>query len=40
MVDVKKFADTDLYGLLGIDIGAQESEVSELILYCYFINIL
>lgn len=28
MVDVKKFSDTDLYGLLGIDISAVESDVS------------
>lgn len=28
MVDVKKFLNMDLYGLLGTDIGADESTVS------------
>lgn len=28
MVDVKKFLDKDLYGLMGIDISAEEADVS------------
>ncbi|XP_055605368.1 dnaJ homolog subfamily C member 17-like [Uranotaenia lowii] len=27
MVDVKKFSDTDLYGMLGVEIGASEQEI-------------
>lgn len=30
MVDVKKFTNIDLYGLLGIEIGATENEVNKL----------
>lgn len=28
MVDIKKFTDKDLYGLLDVDIGAAEADVS------------
>lgn len=31
MVDVKKFSEIDLYGLLGIEIGATEAEVRPLL---------
>lgn len=29
MVDVKKFSNIDLYGLIGVDITATETEVSD-----------
>lgn len=34
MVDVKKFANIDLYGLIGVEIGATESEVNK----CFWIH--
>lgn len=38
MVDIKKYKDKDLYGLLGIDISATEQEVRylKLISFCRF----
>lgn len=29
MVDVKKFSNIDLYGLIGVEIGATEKEVNK-----------
>lgn len=29
MVDIKKFSDIDLYGLIGVEISATESEVNK-----------
>lgn len=35
MVDIKKFTNMDLYGMIGVEISATESDVS-----CLFISIL
>lgn len=38
MVDVKKFSNIDLYGLIGVEFNATESEVNKLLLSVFIVN--